>query len=293
MRAAGRLKWENDMADWSDGYVAVNNLQIHYYRTGGNRPPVIINHGAGDDGLCFTHVVKELEKDYDMIMPDARGHGKSSSGKKDYSAKQRVEDLAGLIRALKVDHPVVGGHSMGAETAMNLAASYPDLTRGIFLEDPPIILAGETFGDGKKTIRGEDIGKMMAKFMRLFKLMPKFIGVRMARRASPTYPDDEIKPWVDSKKRVSSDFLNALSTMEMELCDPFELFKKITVPVLLIIGDREKMSIVSQEAAQEAARVNAKVQVVHLAGASHDIRRTRCDGYMPALERFLDEMYHS
>jgi pimeloyl-ACP methyl ester carboxylesterase len=80
-------------------------------------------------------------------------------------------------------------------------------------------------------------------------------------------------------------------TMKMELSDPFEVFKKITVPVLLIIGDREKMSITSQEAAQEAARVNDNVRVVHLEGASHDIRRTRCDGYLPALKQFLAEMY--
>lgn len=281
------------MADWSDGWVAANYIKIHYYRTGGSKPPVVINHGAGDDGLCFTHVVKQLEQDYDMIMPDARGHGKSSSGNKDYSSQQRAEDLAGLIRVLKLDHPVVGGHSMGADTSMSLAACYPDLTRGIFLEDPPIIMPGETFGDGKQTIKGEDISKMMAKFMRLFKLMPKFLGVRMARKASPTYPDDEIMPWVDSKKRLSFDFLSSMASMHMELSDPFELFKKITVPVLLIIGDREKMSIVSPEAAQETARVNDKVRVVHLEGASHDIRRTRFDGYMPALKQFLGEMYHS
>jgi N-formylmaleamate deformylase len=281
------------MTGWSDGYVNANNIKIHYYRTGGNKPVVVINHGAGDDGLCFTHVVKELEQDYDVIMPDARGHGKSSNGNKDYSSQQRVEDLAGLIRALGLDHPVVGGHSMGADSSMNLAACYPELVRGIFLEDPPIILPGETFSDGKQTIKGEDIGKMMARFMRMFKLMPRFIAVPMARKASPTYPEDEIQPWVDAKKRVSNDFLSSMATMKMELSDPFEVFKKITVPVLLIIGDREKMSITSQEAAQQAARVNDKVRVVHLAGASHDIRRTRCDGYLPALKQFLAEMYPS
>jgi pimeloyl-ACP methyl ester carboxylesterase len=238
-------------------------------------------------------VVKELEQDYDVIMPDARGHGKSSNGNKDYSSQQRVEDLAGLIRALGLDHPVVGGHSLGADTSINLAACYPELVRGIFLEDPPIILPGETFSDGKQTIKGEDIGKMMARFMRMFKLMPRFIAVPMARKASPTYPEDEIQPWVDAKKRVSNDFLSSMATMKMELSDPFEAFKKITVPVLLIIGDREKMSITSQEAAQQAARVNDKVRVVHLAGASHDIRRTRCDGYLPALKQFLAEMYPS
>ncbi len=279
------------MPDWSDGYVTTNNLKIHYYRTGGNKPPVVFNHGAGDDGLCFTRVVKELEQDYDVIMPDARGHGKSSSGKKDYSSHQHVEDLAGLIEALKLDHPVVGGHSMGADTSMNLAADYPALTRGIFLEDPPIILPGETFSDGTQDIKAGDIGKMMAKFMRLFKLMPRFFAVRMARKASPTYPEDEIQPWVDAKKRVSFDFLSSMATGKMEFSDPFEAFTRISVPVLLIIGDREKMSIVSHEAAQEAARLNDKVSVVHLEGASHDIRRTRFDGYLPAVKQFLGEMY--
>jgi pimeloyl-ACP methyl ester carboxylesterase len=279
------------MPDWSDGYVTSNYLKIHYYRTGGSKPPVVINHGAGDDGLCFTRVVKELEQDYDMIMPDARGHGGSSKGNKDYSSQQHVEDLAGLITGLMLDHPVVGGHSMGADTSMNLAAKYPELVRGVFLEDPPIILPGQIFGDGTQNIKVEDMGKMMAKFMRVFKLMPRFLAVRMARKSSPTYPEVEIQPWVDAKKRVSFDFLSSMASGKMVFADPYEAFKHITVPVLLIIGDNEKMSIVSQEAAQAAARLNDKVRVVHLAGASHDIRRTRFDGYLSAVKQFLKEIY--
>ena len=280
------------MSQWSDGYVMANGLRIHYYRTGGDKPPVVINHGAGDDGLCWTRIAKELEPDYDVILPDARGHGKSASGNGNYSTQQRVADLVELIAKLKLDHPVVGGHSLGADTSMHLAAKDKDLARGIFLEDPPIFIPGEKIGSGEQELKMEDGGKMMAKFMRIFKLMPKFIGVRMARKASPTYPDDEITPWVDAKKRLSFDFLKSLPTLEMDLSHPFEVFEQITVPVLLFIGDREKMSIVSVETAQEAARVNERLQVVHLQGASHDIRRTRFDGYMPALKKFLAEMYH-
>ena len=281
------------MANWSDGYVTTNGLKIHYYRTGGDKPKVVFNHGAGDDGLCWTRVTKELENDYDVIMIDARGHGKTSSGKGDYSTAQRVADLAGVIQALGLDRPVVGGHSMGADTSMNFAATHPELTRGVFLEDPPIIVPGEKFGDGKQEIKAEDIGKMMAKFMRMFKIIPKFIAIRLARKGSPTYPDDEIIPWVNSKERVSFNFLNSMNSMGMDIADPFETFKKIKVPVLLFIGDKEKMSIVSTESAQKAASVNEKVKVVHLEGASHDIRRTRFDGYMPALTKFLEDIYHS
>jgi pimeloyl-ACP methyl ester carboxylesterase len=180
---------------------------------------------------------------------------------------------------------------MGANTALHLAATAPDLTRGIFLEDPPIFLPGEQMGGGDQTVKMEDIAKMMANFMRMYKLTPKFIGVRMARKTSPSYPDSEIIPWVDSKKRVSFNLLSSMAKMKMGFPDPFEAFRKISVPALLFIGDREKMAIVSQEVAREAARVNDKVRVVHLEGASHDIRRTRFDGYMPALQDFLGEMF--
>ncbi len=283
------------MPPWTDGTIHAGSLKLHYYRTGADRPPVVINHGAGDDGLCFTRVAKALEADYELIMPDARGHGNSGSGMHDYSTSSRMEDLRTLIETLKLDHPVVGGHSMGADSSMGLAATYPGLARGIFLEDPPIILPDEklTFNDGKKeqTIHGADIGKMMARYMRLFKLMPTFLGERLARKGSPAYPDDEIKPWVASKHRVSLDFLNSLATMGIAFSDPFEVIKKITVPTLLIIGDRESMSIVSRETAEQATRLNPLIRVVHLAGASHDIRRTRFDGYLAALKQFLAEMY--
>jgi len=276
---------------WSDGYVNANGLSIHFYRTGGDKPKVIFNHGAGDDGLCWTCVVKELEADYDCILIDARGHGLTDGGKGDYSTAERLADLAGLIQGLGLDRPVVGGHSMGADTAMNFAAVHPEMTRGVFLEDPPIIIPGEKFGDGKQNFKIEDLGKMMARYMRMFKIMPKFIATPMARKASPTYPDDEIIPWVNSKKRLSFNFLNSMSSMGFDIAAPFEVFKQICVPVLLIIGDKEKMSIVSPESAQKAASSNDKIQVVRLEGASHDIRRTRFDGYMPALKEFLKKIY--
>ncbi len=279
------------MPNWSESTLTVNGIQIHYYRTGGDKPPVVMNHGAGDDGLCWRRVAKELEKDYDLILPDARGHGKSSSGKGDYSTLQRVADLKGLVEALKLERPVVGGHSMGADTAVHLAADYPGLVRGVFLEDPPVILSGEKFGNGDGPVNPADIGRLMAKVMRMFKRLPRFIAVPLAQKGPMAYPEEEVPSWIDFKKRLSDDFLNSMPDIELDLVAPFESITKITVPVLLIIGDREKMAIVSQETAQEAACANNHVRVVHLAGASHDIRRTRFEGYLAALKNFLEDVH--
>jgi pimeloyl-ACP methyl ester carboxylesterase len=276
---------------WPDGYITANGIEIHYYRTGGDKPPVVINHGAGDDGLCWTRIAKVLQVDYDVILPDARGHGKSDSGVGDYSTEARLADLAALLQALDLDQPIIGGHSMGADTCLHFAAAYPERVRGVFLEDPPIIQPGDTFSARGRTINAEDVGKLMARMMLIFKLLPKFIGTPLARKMSPAYPDDEIIPWIDSKRRVSFNFLNALPTMELHQMSPFEAFKIVTAPIMLFIGDRDNMAIVSQDAAQEAVKANDKVEVVHLEGASHDIRRTRFDGYMPALQAFLSSNY--
>ena len=279
------------MNNWSDGSITDNGFKLHYYRTGGDKPPLVINHGAGDDGLCWTHIANELETDYDVILPDARGHGKSSSGRGDYSTPTRVKDLADLIQSLGIKHPLIGGHSMGADTCLHYAAAFPDQVRGVFLEDPPIIMPGETFDLGRWPIKAENAGRLMAGMMLVFKIAPKFIGIRLARKMFPTYPDNEIIPWVNSKGRVSLNFLNTLPGMAFDHGQPFDAFKKVDAPILLFTGDRKKMAIVSLAAAQEAVNANPKVEVVHLAGASHDIRRTRFDGYISNLRAFLSKNY--
>jgi hypothetical protein len=106
----------------------------------------------------------------------------------------------------------------------------------------------------------------MARYMRVMKLLLVFIGERLARRASPRYLDDEIKPWIALKKRVSFDFLHLLASKEMLIADPMEVIRQIRVPIVLVIGNQARMPIVSQGAAAEAARQNSLVQVMHLVG---------------------------
>ncbi len=279
-------------ANWQNGTLKANGIQIFYTRTGGEKPPVVLNHGALDDGLCWTRVAKALEADYDVIMLDARGHGRSESGHGDYASKTRAADVAGAIQALGLDRPVVGGHSLGADAAMHLGALYPRLVSGIFLEDPPITLPGEPIFGGE-IAKGKDPGKMMVNFMRLFRILPKFLGRMAARKFMPGYPDDEINPWLDSKKRCSRDFMSTMLTMDLDLSEgiPEDLLAKIEAPVLLFIGDREKGSIVSVEAAEAMKAVTRDLRIVHLAGANHDIRRARFEAYVAKLREFLADCY--
>ena len=277
-------------ASWSDGYVDANGLRLHYWRTGGEGPVVVFNHGAMDDGLCWTRVVRELEGRFDCVMVDARGHGLSDSGDGDYSSAARADDLAAVIRALALDRPVVGGHSMGGDTSIHLAARHPGLARAVFLEDPPLLTPGEPVFGGEIGRRMGDGAAAMARMMAMIKRLPAPAGRAMARRLTPTYPDSEIRPWVDSKRRVSDDFLGAMRHSTGMMDDADNALREVRVPVLLLIGDRDSGAIVSESIAAEAEAAVPSLRVVHLAGATHDVRRTRFEGYMAALTAFLDEV---
>ena len=126
-------------AGWTDGYVMANGIRIHYWRTGGNKPVLLMAHGSSDNGLCWTNLAKELVDDYDIILPDARGHGLSDPPRKSDSADAQAEDLAGLIRALKLKKPILMGHSMGSSSVAWFSAKYPDIPGAVILEDPRLI----------------------------------------------------------------------------------------------------------------------------------------------------------
>jgi len=56
------------MTSWFSETLSVDDIQIHYYRTGGEKPTIVLSHGVTDDGLCWTPVAMALELDYDVIM---------------------------------------------------------------------------------------------------------------------------------------------------------------------------------------------------------------------------------
>ncbi len=280
------------MHKWCDEYATTNGIKLHYYRTGGDKPQVVLNHGAMDDGLCWTRVTQELEKEYDVIMFDARGHGLSDSGQGDYRSTTRATDIIQAIETLGLNKPVVGGHSMGADSSMHVAAMRPDLIRGLFMEDPPITMPGEPIFGGAMGEKFENPTKTMSMIASFFKYLPSVLTKPLAKKMMPVAPDEEIIPWVNSKKWVNKDFIQFMKTPSDDIIEePFSVLKNIKAPGLLFIGDRENGSIVSKTTAQEIKKILPNLTVTHLIGANHDIRRAQFDGYIKALKNFLADIY--
>jgi 3-oxoadipate enol-lactonase len=106
-----------------------NGLSIAY-RTRGVGRTIVLLHPVGVRGAFWDDVVRELESDYRLIVPDARGHGDSDASSKPFDLDDLASDIAELLRA--VGHPpaVVVGCSMGGMVAQAIACNAPDLVRG-------------------------------------------------------------------------------------------------------------------------------------------------------------------
>ncbi|NPD87508.1 MAG: alpha/beta hydrolase [Asgard group archaeon] len=124
------------MNNWTSDYINVNSLNLHYTRTGGDKPPLILLHGYADNGLCWTRAAQVFEKEFDVIMPDFRNHGLSSISSKGIDSYEMMQEIAELIKTLELDKTWILGHSMGARITSLLAKEYSPLVKGIVLVEP-------------------------------------------------------------------------------------------------------------------------------------------------------------
>jgi N-formylmaleamate deformylase len=258
--------------------IQANDITQHYYRSGGDKPALVLLHGFTDDGSCWLPVAEVLAQDYDVIMPDARGHGGSARiGDNGFSNESLAEDAAALIEALNLKQPAVMGHSMGGFTALILTATHPDLVRCLLLEDPPITPPPTPEMEAARP----DGMRQWANNVR--QMQTQSIPELMAeeQRRSPRWSEAELLPWAESKHRLD------LSVFEARNPRPQweALFKQVTCPVLLLYG--ETGSIVNEAIAQQAAGLWQTGQAVQIKQAGHCIHRDNFTDSMTVIQAFL------
>jgi len=105
----------------------VNGINL-YYEVYGQGYPVVLLHGFLDTVDSWQAQIPALSRDYQLIIYDARGHGKSESPLSPdlYSADIVVEDLFELLRTLKIEKAVVGGISMGGYETLRFYMRHPE-----------------------------------------------------------------------------------------------------------------------------------------------------------------------
>lgn len=106
-------------------YIEVNGITL-FYEMSGSGPAVILVHGNGEDHGIFDETAELLRKDYTVYALDSRDHGKSSRVET-LGYDEMAEDVAGFVKALKLEKPFYCGFSDGGIIGILAASRYPDL----------------------------------------------------------------------------------------------------------------------------------------------------------------------
>lgn len=270
------------MDQWTTGNIVTHETKLHYYRSGGSKPPLVLLHGITDDGLCWSPVAEVLSEDHDVVMVDLRGHGKSDAPEEGYDYITMATELSGLITGLGLENPVVMGHSLGAMAALTLAGLTPDLPLAIVLEDPPAFWRVHPPSAEEADHRAE-----MLMWLNDMKRKTRDELLEIARSENPTWSEAELGPWADSKHRFSLKITQLIDPQETIPADFPTLLGQITCMVLLITADPERGAIVSDEDVAELKRSLPHLKRAHIPGAGHNIRREQFSRYMESLQAFL------
>jgi pimeloyl-ACP methyl ester carboxylesterase len=266
------------MVEYTNDFIKINGVKLHYYRAGNSDQTLILFHGASDNGMCWKPTADILAEEYTVIMPDAQGHGLSDRLGPEVKVSDQAHQAAGLIRELGIKNPVLIGHSMGGTCATNVAGLYPDLPKAIILEDPGWMTPGEA-----PPIRRE--GEVdMRKRAEQFQQMTVEELIEQCHKESPLWSYEELLPWAESKKQFDTNLFSSFNINELPWA---EMVSKIQCPALLFTAET---GIVSDGTAAKAMKLwtaNKPLSHVKVMSVGHNIRRENFQEFIDAVRQFL------
>lgn len=271
------------MSDWTTRTATANGLEIAYHRTGENsgKPPLVLLHGYTDNGLCWTPVARHFETEYDVIMPDARGHGQTRGPVENMAVDLLAADAAAFIKALGLERPAVLGHSMGGMQTLALAANHPELLRAAVLEDPPFMDA-ESFtpSPDEQAQLEQDARDSLA-----FRQRSLQERIAQGRADNPGWSEEELLPWAQSKAEYNPAIMPHRVAFRSY---PWrDALANVQCPTLLVAPDISVGGFVTAAMGEEAARINPRCEFAHFPGAGHSIHRDRFGEMMRRVSEFL------
>jgi pimeloyl-ACP methyl ester carboxylesterase len=122
----------------------INGISL-YYQVYGQGEPLLLMHGGNGSSENFRAMLPELMKHFQVITPDSRAHGRSTDSDKPLSYRQLVDDMVGLLDALRIDSVYAGGWSDGAGTGLHMAIYHPNRVSALILT--PVDLSAEALSD--------------------------------------------------------------------------------------------------------------------------------------------------
>jgi pimeloyl-ACP methyl ester carboxylesterase len=201
------------------GYAPVNGLNMYYEIHGEGTIPLVLIHGGGSTiETSFENILPLFSAHNKVIAVELQAHGRTNDRDAPESFEQDADDVAGLLKYLKIEKANILGFSNGGTTTLQIAIRHPEVVNKI------IVIAGSYQREG--FIQGFFEGMQYATLDN----MPELLKIAYAKVA----PDkDQLVVMFKKDKQRMIDF--------KDIAD--DAIRSIQAPALFIVADKDVITI--------------------------------------------------
>ena len=259
-------------------YFDSNGVKIHYTVTGQGTPIIMVHGLAVNAGLNFgaRGLTAKLEKKYQVITLDNRGHGRSDKPHDPNAyGTEMCEDIIRLMDHLDIDKAHVLGYSMGGFIVLKLATLHPERLHSFI-----ICASGWTQEPEKEIVFFEDMAATLEKGGNYRALSDRLtpIGKKVSwkNRLIVSYG---LKLLNDNKAIAA--LLRSMSQLTVQE----SLLHENDIPALAVVGDRDPLRPFAEQMA--VATENMTIIIVPDADHMSLLRRKKA---IDAIEKHLNKL---
>ena len=233
--------------------IKINEIELAYTRRGKGTPLVLL-HGYPLDHHLWDDVAPLLEDTFDLILPDLRGFGESTTVDSAFTVDDYASDIAGLLDQLGIQKTAIVGHSMGGYVALAFARLYPERVSGLGLVSSQVLADPPDRKEGRyksaADVSDQGIGGVVET------MTPKFTS------------DERLQAFAREtmERQQPAAFIGALKAMA-ERMDSTPLLASFKFPVVIIHGEAD--ALIPIDRAREVKNAIPHAHLVELNGAGH------------------------
>jgi pimeloyl-ACP methyl ester carboxylesterase len=242
-------------------YAEVNGLKMYYEIHGSGRPLVLL-HGAFGFAEGWGSLLPTLTKTHQLIAIELQGHGHTNDIDRPLSFEQMADDVAALLKQLKIKEADFFGYSLGGTVAMGVAIRHPEIVR-------KLAFYGSCAGSMKDTYDPEVYKQFQS-------LGPDFAPPVLKEPYDRMAPDPKRWPVLVTKIKELEKIFKGYSAADL---------KAVKAQTLIMMGDRDA---VRPEHAVEMYRLIPNAQLAIFPGGDHFLPFSSPDKLLATLAPFLN-----
>ncbi len=259
-------------------YAMNQNVRIHYEVEGPEKaPPLVLQHGASGSLKDWYDLgyVNELNKDYRLILVDARGYGMSDKplASAAYRPDVIANDYVAVLKDLKIEKANYFGYSMGAGIGFKAIARYA-LPRFSSM----VLGGGNPFNPRTDAEKQAAQQSAAVSQKALEESMEAYISLR-EKTDGPTPPERRAHGLANNHWS-----LLAFNKARTEWPGADDILKNINVPALVYAGEKDA----AYAKAKEAASLMPKAAWVSFPNYNHAECYYHSEAVIPEIRKFLE-----